>query len=38
MTRHAFMINGMNEQCATVAQNPRTEILMGKKVKASTKS
>lgn len=38
MTRHAFMINGMNEQCATVAQNLRTEILMGKKVKASTES
>jgi hypothetical protein len=31
MTRHAFMINGMNEQCAMVAQNLRTEILMGKK-------
>ena len=38
MTRHAFMINGMNEQCAMVAQNLRTEILMGKKVKASTES
>lgn len=38
MTRHAFMINGMNEQCATLAQDLRTEILMGKKVKASTKS
>ena len=38
MTRHAFMINGMNQQCATVAQNLRTEILMGKKVKASTES
>ncbi|CAM4183526.1 hypothetical protein F901_00986 [Acinetobacter dispersus] len=36
MTRHAFMINGMNEQCATVAQTLRTEILMGKKAKAST--
>ncbi|WP_171457304.1 hypothetical protein [Acinetobacter halotolerans] len=35
MTRHAFMINGMNEQCATVAQMLRTEILMGKKAKAS---
>ena len=31
LTRHAFMINGMNEQCAMVAQNLRTEILMGKK-------
>ena len=31
MTRHAFMINGMNEQCQVVAQNLRTEILMGKK-------
>ena len=32
MTRHAFMINGMNEQCANFgAQNLRTEILMGKK-------
>lgn len=38
MTRHAFMINGMNEQCATLAQDLRTEILMGKKVKASTES
>ncbi|RYZ86226.1 MAG: hypothetical protein EOO68_29190, partial [Moraxellaceae bacterium] len=36
LTRHAFMINGMNEQCATVAQNLRTEILMGKKAKTST--
>ncbi|MCH7351143.1 hypothetical protein MMP61_12925 [Acinetobacter sp. NIPH 1958] len=36
MTRHAFMINGMNEQCATIAQTLRTEILMGKKAKAST--
>ena len=34
MTRHAFIINGMNEQCATLAQNLRTEILMGKKAKA----
>ncbi|MCU4386343.1 hypothetical protein [Acinetobacter haemolyticus] len=36
MTRHAFMINGMNEECATVAQTLRTEILMGKKAKAAT--
>lgn len=36
MTRHAFMINGMNEQCATLAQNLRTEILMGKKAKVSS--
>lgn len=35
MTRHAFMINGMNEACATVAQTLRTEILMGKKAKAA---
>ncbi|MCU4639928.1 hypothetical protein [Acinetobacter courvalinii] len=38
MTRHAFMINGMNETCATVAQTLRTEILMGKKAKAATES
>ncbi|AZN67796.1 MULTISPECIES: hypothetical protein [Acinetobacter] len=38
MTRHAFMINGMNEECATVAQTLRTEILMGKKAKAATES
>ncbi len=38
MTRHAFMINGMNEACATVAQTLRTEILMGKKAKAATES
>ncbi len=36
MTRHAFMINGMNEECATLAQTLRTEILMGKKARAST--
>ncbi|UUM28264.1 MULTISPECIES: hypothetical protein [Acinetobacter] len=36
MTRHAFMINGMNEECATLAQTLRTEILMGKKTRAST--
>ncbi|ENW97902.1 hypothetical protein F903_00426 [Acinetobacter sp. NIPH 298] len=38
MTRHAFMINGMNEECATLAQTLRTEILMGKKAKAATES
>ena len=38
LTRHAFMINGMNEQCAMVAQNLRTEILMGKKAKVSSES
>ena len=38
MTRHAFMINGMNQQCATLAQNLRTEILMGKKAKVSSES
>ncbi|WP_109440096.1 hypothetical protein [Acinetobacter haemolyticus] len=38
MTRHAFMINGMNEECATLAQTLRTEILMGKKAKAATGS
>ncbi|QER38243.1 hypothetical protein F2A31_00365 [Acinetobacter suaedae] len=38
MTRHAFMINGMNEECATLAQTLRTEILMGKKTKAATES
>lgn len=30
LTRHAFMINGMNEACAELAQNIRTEILKGK--------
>ena len=38
MTRQAFMINGMNEQCATLAQNLRTEILMGKKAKTIEES
>ena len=36
MTRHAFMIHGMNEDCAKLAQNLRTEILMGKKAKVAT--
>ena len=30
LTRHAFMINGMNEHCAELAQRIRTEILKGK--------
>jgi hypothetical protein len=30
LTRHAFMINGMNEECAELAQKIRTEILKGK--------
>lgn len=33
MTRHAFMLNGMNSECAELAQQLRTEILMGKKAK-----
>ncbi|MBJ9983897.1 hypothetical protein IAE19_00365 [Acinetobacter sp. S40] len=35
LTRHAFMQNGMNTECAELAQQIRTEILMGKKAKAS---
>lgn len=35
MTRHAFMMNGMNNECAELAQRLRTEILMGKKARAS---
>ncbi|MFW2097500.1 hypothetical protein ACG9ZL_14920 [Acinetobacter sp. ULE_I057] len=31
LTRHSFMINGMNNDCAEIAQNIRTEILKGKK-------
>lgn len=31
LTRHAFMINGMNTDCAEIAQTIRTEILKGKK-------
>ena len=38
LTRHAFMQNGMNTECAEVAQQIRTEILMGKKAKASIKN
>ncbi|QIO10275.1 hypothetical protein [Acinetobacter lanii] len=30
LTRHAFMINGMNTECAELAQQIRTEILKGK--------
>ena len=30
LTRHAFMINGMNSDCAELAQHMRTEILKGK--------
>ena len=30
LTRHAFMINGMNNECAELAQQIRTEILKGK--------
>lgn len=30
LTRHAFMINGMNTECAELAQNIRTEVLKGK--------
>ncbi|MPW45437.1 hypothetical protein A7A69_07750 [Acinetobacter sp. Ac_1271] len=35
LTRHAFMQNGMNTECAELAQHIRTEILMGKKAKTS---
>ena len=38
LTRHAFMINGMNNDCAELAQNIRTEILKGKKQAASSES
>ena len=33
LTRHAFMVNGMNTEYAELAQNIRTEILQGKKKK-----
>ena len=36
LTRHAFMINGMNNECAELAQNIRTEILKGKKKNVSS--
>ena len=36
LTRHAFMINGMNNECAELAQNIRTEILKGKKQNVSS--
>lgn len=31
LTRHAYILNGMNEEYAALAQNFRTEILKGKK-------
>lgn len=31
LTRHAFMMNGMDNECAETAQNIRTEILKGKR-------
>ncbi|WP_089606528.1 hypothetical protein [Acinetobacter piscicola] len=31
LTRHSFMINGMSNDCAELAQSIRTEILKGKK-------
>lgn len=34
LTRHAFMISGMSESSAQVAQHIRTEILLGKKSSA----
>jgi hypothetical protein len=36
LTRHAFMINGMNNDCAEIAQSIRTEILKGKKQAVSS--
>ncbi|ENU81914.1 hypothetical protein F975_00530 [Acinetobacter sp. ANC 3789] len=36
LTRHAFMINGMNSECAELAQNLRTEILKSKKSRSET--
>jgi hypothetical protein len=38
LTRHAFMINGMNNDCAELAQNIRTEILKGKKQATNSES
>lgn len=38
LTRHAFIQNGMTTDCAELAQQLRTEILMGKKAKASLES
>ena len=35
LTRHAFIINGMNPQSAELAQSLRTEILKGKKKSAA---
>lgn len=36
LTRHAFMISGMNSECAELAQSLRTEILKSKKSRSST--
>lgn len=36
LTRHAFMVNGMNEECAQLAQSIRTEILKGKSQQSSS--
>ena len=36
LTRHAFMINGMNTESATLAQRIRTEILKGKQNQEAT--
>lgn len=38
LTRHAFMLNGMNEECAELAQRIRTEILKGKNSQVSSAS
>ena len=35
LTRHAFMVNGMDSSTAELAQSLRTEILKGKQSKAS---
>lgn len=34
LTRNAFMLNGLNTESAELAQQIRTEILMGKKVRS----
>ena len=38
LTRHAFMINGMNSECANIAQQIRTDILKGKSKQAQVMS
>ncbi len=38
LTRHAFMINGMDNDSAETAQNIRTEILKGKKAQVENPS